>query len=136
MRNLPDAGDGASAGIIHQPSPPRSASPAIPGNHHMNGPQTAKPHTEGAGLRKFDHQLAGQIDLKHSTIATIRKGNRKAIVLSVKTGDGKPLLDIRQHEPDGLQVLQPTRSGISNIDKVMARELVTALLHFITECRT
>jgi hypothetical protein len=61
MRNLPDAGDGASAGITHQPSPPRSAPPAnVPVNHHMNGSQTAKPHTKGAGLRKFE-QLAGQL---------------------------------------------------------------------------
>lgn len=69
-------------------------------------------------------------------VATIRKGNRNAVVVSVKERDGKPLLDIRQHEPDGLQVLQPTRSGISNIDKMMARELVTTLLRFIAGCRT
>ena len=123
MRNLPDAGDGASAGITNQPSPPRSAPPAnVPENNHMNGSQTAKPHTKGAGLRKFD-QLAGQIDFKHSIIATIRKGNRNAVVVSVKERGQEPLLDIRQHEPDGLHVLKPTRSGISNIDKATARVL-------------
>jgi hypothetical protein len=136
MRNLPDAGDGAAKAIPHQQSPPRLPPPAnVPVNHHMNGSQTAKPHTKGAGLRKFD-QLAGQIDIKHNTIAIIRKGNRNAIVFTVNERDQQPLLDIRQHEPDGLRLLQPTRSGIGNINDEVAQQLITALQQFIARCRT
>ena len=111
--------------------------------------EAAKPATADTvnGLRKSE-QLGRRLNRRDSetssqmqgqppgVIATIRKGNRNAVVISIKERDRQPLLDIRQHEPDGLQVLQPTRSGISNIDKVMARELVTALLHFIAGCRT
>ena len=111
--------------------------------------EAAKPATADTvnGLRKSE-QLSRRLICRDSEtsyrkqghapgiVATIRKGNRNAVVVSVKEGGQHPLLDIRQHEPDGLQVLQPTRSGISNIDKVMARELVTALLRFIAGCRT
>lgn len=102
----------------------------------MNAPQTAKPHTNGAGLRKFD-QLAGQIDIKLNTIAIIRKGGRNAIVASIKERNNQPpLLDLRQHEPNGLRELVPTGKGISNIDKVMARDLIAALLKFIAGSAT
>ncbi|SHN86931.1 hypothetical protein [Bradyrhizobium erythrophlei] len=111
--------------------------------------EAAKPATADTvnGLRKSE-QLGSRLICRNSEtssrkqdkppgiVATIRKGNRNAVVVSVKEDGQHPLLDIRQHEPNGLQELKPTRSGISNIDKVMARELVTALLKFVAGCRT
>ncbi len=60
-------------------------------------------------------------------IATIRKGKRNTIVLSLSERDQQPCLDIRQHEPDGLRVLVPTAKGINNISAAEARELIAAL---------
>jgi hypothetical protein len=56
-------------------------------------------------------------------IATIRKGKRNTIVLSISERDQQPCLAIRQHEPNGLRVLVPT----SNIDPAAARELIAAI---------
>jgi hypothetical protein len=132
MRNLPDAGDGAAKAIPHQPSPPRLPPPAnAPGNHHMNGPQTAKPHTKGAGLRKFD-QLAGQIDFIDSkpqpqkqghteqqtpnyferVVATIPKG-RDVIRIKLTVINGETFVDIRKYRPHGPSMFRPTVAGVS-----------------------
>jgi hypothetical protein len=66
------------------------------------------------------------INLKR-VVATIRKGNRNAVVVTVGRHGRHSYIDIRQYEPDGLRVLKPTRSGIGRIDRMAARELITAI---------
>jgi hypothetical protein len=76
--------------------------------------------------------------MQKRVIASIRKGkgSRNSIVGSVSKRDQKQLLDIRQHRSDGLRVLQPTKSGIGDIDREMATELIKMLGLFIAGCRS
>ena len=148
MRNLPDAGDGASAVITDHPSRRRAPRANVPGNDHMNGLQTAKAATAstvGDPLKFKQDQINPTITSppakrqrqpeNKNVIATLRKGRRNSVVASVSESIGRPpILDIRQHRPDGLRVLQPTKLAISDIDAELARELISVLLLFLARC--
>jgi hypothetical protein len=73
--------------------------------------------------------------MKHErVVATIRKGNRNALVLTVSQHDQQFSIGIRQHEPNGKRELMPTMKGISNIDPSVARELITAIEKALAGC--
>jgi hypothetical protein len=61
-------------------------------------------------------------------VATIRKGNRNAVVVTVSQHDQRPRIGIRQHEPNGKRQLIPTMKGIGNIDLATASEIAKALM--------
>ena len=65
-------------------------------------------------------------------LGSIRRGSRNSIVASVSKRRGqKHLLDVRLHKPDGLQIPQPTKLAISDIDAETARGLISLLLLFL-----
>jgi hypothetical protein len=112
----------------------------------MHAPKTAKPHTMGAGLRKSE-QLCRRLGNRTNSssadnqdppviLATIPKGGRNAVVLSVRQRGLELLADIRQHEPNGLRELVPTMKGIGNINDDVAEQIIVWLQIFLARCRS
>lgn len=75
------------------------------------------------------------VNTQERIVATIRKGNRNAVVVTVSQHDQQLSIGIRQHEPNGKRELIPTMKGISNIDPATALQIVRGILQAITGCR-
>ena len=108
--------------------------------------EAAKPATADTvnGLRKSE-QLGRQLKSRNNSpsahnqdppviLATIPKGPRNAIRLTLSVRDNRPVADLRQFEPNGLRVLTPTMKGIGNIDVEMAQQLIVRLQDFVARC--
>lgn len=63
---------------------------------------------------------------------SIPKGSRNEIRVTLGVRDNRPVIDIRQFEPNGLRVLVPTRSGV-NFDLAALPMLIAALEAFKAE---
>jgi hypothetical protein len=67
-------------------------------------------------------------------VATIPKGRRNVLRITMRHDDQRPCFDIRQHEPNAKRELAPTIKGISNIDPATARQLIAALKKALAGC--
>jgi len=68
-------------------------------------------------------------------VAAIPKGARNIVRVTLTMRGDRPVVDIRQFEPNGLRVLMPTVKGV-NIDPATTRQLIVALESALAEVRT
>jgi hypothetical protein len=59
-------------------------------------------------------------------LTTIPKGSRNAVRVTLSVRDNRPVIDIRQFEPNGLRVLVPTKKGVV-LDLAALPMLIAAL---------
>jgi hypothetical protein len=69
-------------------------------------------------------------------VVVIPKGSRNEVRATFSVRDNRPVIDIRQFEPNGLRVLMPTMKGVGNIDLAAACEIARAILRFDAGCRS
>jgi hypothetical protein len=68
-------------------------------------------------------------------LATIPKGSRNAVRVTLSVRDNRPVIDIRQFEPNGLRVLMPTMKGV-NFDLAVLPMVIAALEAIKAEARS
>jgi hypothetical protein len=67
-------------------------------------------------------------------VATIPKGPRNIVRVTLRMRGDQSVVDIRQFEPNGLRVLVPTMKGV-NIDHTAIPMLIAALEAIKSECQ-
>jgi hypothetical protein len=68
-------------------------------------------------------------------LATIPKGSRNAVRITLSVRDNRPVIDIRQFELNGLRVLVPTMKGVV-LDLASLPMLIAALKTLKEEARS
>jgi hypothetical protein len=68
-------------------------------------------------------------------VATIPKGPRNIVRVTLRMRGGRHVVDLRQFEPNGLRLLVPTMKGVS-VDVAEIETLIAALETIRSECRS